>query len=315
MNELWAITSYFNPSNYHTKAQNYRLFAEGIARIGVPLLTIECAFGDQPFTLAATRTICQVRTRDVLWLKERLLNLAVKRLPVECTKVAWLDSDLIFENSEWPRRTLEVLDDVPVVQPFSQVVRLPPGHREYDGEGEQWESFCAQSSRNPALVRAGNFHYHGHTGFAWAVRREILERHGLYDTCMTGSGDHLMAHAFCGDWESGCIAKMLGSHGPYRDHFTSWARAVFEEVQGKIAFVEGRLLHLWHGDLETRRYHENNLAFRRFEFDPRRDLRLAPNGCWEWQPDRQELRQWAKDFFPARCEDGVAVPTVSTPTA
>jgi hypothetical protein len=306
MSEFWAITSYFNPSNYRSKLQNYAVFSAGLARVGVPLLTVECAFGDQPFCSPVAQVLVQMRTQDVLWLKERLLNLALERLPEECTKVAWLDSDLIFENPDWARCTAQALDQAQVVQPFDQVVRLPPQQLEYGGEGEHWESFCACCSRHPELLSAGNFHYHGHTGFAWAARRATLQRQGLYDACMTGSSDHLMAHAFCGDWVSECITKMLGPHGPYRAHFTAWARAVFAEVRGNIGFVEGRLLHLWHGDLEKRRYHENNLAFRRFEFDPHRDLRLAANGCWEWSPDRQDLRQWARDFFPARCEDGVA---------
>ena len=37
-----------------------------------------------------------------MWQKERLLNLAVAALPPGCTKVAGLDSDLVFRPRDWP---------------------------------------------------------------------------------------------------------------------------------------------------------------------------------------------------------------------
>jgi hypothetical protein len=42
---------------------------------------------------------------NVLWQKERLLNLALQRLPEHCTKVVWLDADTFFTNPNWVRAT------------------------------------------------------------------------------------------------------------------------------------------------------------------------------------------------------------------
>jgi len=47
------VTSYFNPQRYRTRRRNYRRFRRGIDAAGLPLLTIECAFGDMPFELPA----------------------------------------------------------------------------------------------------------------------------------------------------------------------------------------------------------------------------------------------------------------------
>jgi hypothetical protein len=41
---LWAVTSYFNPMKYQRRRANYRLFRE---RLGVPLLTVELAYGPE----------------------------------------------------------------------------------------------------------------------------------------------------------------------------------------------------------------------------------------------------------------------------
>src|SRR4051794_18027562 len=97
--DLWLLTSYFNASGYRTRRQNYDRFRQRIA--GLRLLTVECAFGPEPFALEPSAEVLQVRARDVLWQKERLLNVALAALPADCHKVAWLDGDLLFERPDW----------------------------------------------------------------------------------------------------------------------------------------------------------------------------------------------------------------------
>ncbi|MDB5319627.1 MAG: hypothetical protein JWN40_1258, partial [Phycisphaerales bacterium] len=200
--DLYVITAYFNSAGFVTKLANYHLFIESLTRAGVNHLTIECAFANAPFELAPSAAIVRIRARDVMWQKERLLNLALSHLPPTCTKVAWIDCDVLFESADWAQQTSKLLDVFPIVQPFTRVVRLPRDHRAYTGQGDLWHSFATIYKQHPNLMLAGDFARHGHTGFAWAARRDLLQRHGLYDACISGSGDHMMAHAFCGDWAS-----------------------------------------------------------------------------------------------------------------
>ena len=67
----------------------------------------------------------QLRGRDILWQKERLLNVALASLPAHCTKVAWLNSDIVFENGDWVKKAQRGLDKVPLLQPFSHAHYLP----------------------------------------------------------------------------------------------------------------------------------------------------------------------------------------------
>ena len=62
------------------------------------------------------------------------------------------------------------------------------------------------------------------TGLAWAGRRDWIERYGLYDCCLSGTADHLMAHTFIGDWQPGCIG--IGQGPAYR-HFVRWSERVY----------------------------------------------------------------------------------------
>lgn len=305
---LWAVTAYFNPDRYRTKRRNYDAFR---ARLDgrVPLLTVEAAFGGDDFELPASDAVVRVRGRDVMWQKERLLNVALDRLPASCTKVAWLDADVLFENPDWAAEAARRLDRCPVLQLFDRAVRLPRGATADDGTGEAYPGFAAVAARDPHRLLAGDFAAHGHTGFAWAARREALAGRGLYDACIAGSGDHMMAHAFAGDWTSPCVARILGGANRHRDHFAAWCKDVYQKVRADVGFVPGSVLHLWHGEVRDRRYVDRNRELAGFGFDPRRDIRVGAGGCWEWASDKPALHAWARGYFGLRREDGDGPPS------
>jgi hypothetical protein len=283
---------------------NHERFAAPLRRSGFDWLTLECAFGAATFVLAPSPDVVAVRARDVMWQKERLLNLALARLPARCTKVAWVDGDVLFENPDWAVLTAALLERSPVVQPFKWVVRLPRGFTLDCGLGARWRSFGAVWAARPERLRQGRFDAHGHTGFAWAARRDLLERHGLYDACIAGSGDHLMAHAMAGDWTSRCVDRIIGGNPAHRAYFRRWAEPFARDVAGDVGYVPGTLLHLWHGAVADRRYVDRNQELARFAFDPAVDLAVGPSGAWEWASRKPELHRWAADYFRLRNEDG-----------
>src|SRR5262245_2641530 len=92
--DLWAITCYFNSSGYKSRLENYRRFRQ---RLTVPLVTVELSFGSE-FVLKPNDAdiLIQLIGGDVLWQKERLLNLALGSVPEACDKIAWLDCDVFF---------------------------------------------------------------------------------------------------------------------------------------------------------------------------------------------------------------------------
>ncbi|GMT99601.1 hypothetical protein KH5H1_37210 [Corallococcus caeni] len=305
--DTWIITAYFNPCRYATKKLNFDIFAARLKASQAKLLVIEMALDDREFELGNDHDVIRVRGDGVMWQKERLLNLASAQLPASCTKVAWLDCDLLFEDDEWLRQTSAALDSHVVVQPFSHCVRLPRGHLEFRSVGQEeeqiTESFAAVYARDPSLARDVTFRLHGHTGYAWAARREFLDACGLYDACLTGSGDHLMAHVFAGAPDSPCITATLGS-GRYAEHFARWTEDAHRIVGGRLGHVPGCVLHLWHGTIADRRYHQRNQELKAFTFDPMHHLRRDANGLWAWGDAPAELRAWATELFASRNEDG-----------
>lgn len=307
--DTWVITCYFNPLGYRTRRANFIQFASSLAAQGAPLLVVEMAGPTGHFDLDEGSYNCiRVNGDGLMWQKERMLNLALRSLPQQCRKVAWVDADIIFESPDWLKLTSEALERDVVVQPFSQGVRLPPGHIRYNGESQEesgiTESFAACYKRDPTLSRTQKgSRKHGHTGYAWAAQRDFLETCRLYDACITGGCDHLMAHVFAGSLSSACISGIIGEHNARARHFTKWAEHADSICKGRLGFVPGMISHLWHGTLANRRYQERHQEFRQFDFDPERDLRTDSNGLWAWSDSSNHLRAWSLSYFKSRNED------------
>jgi hypothetical protein len=302
--DLSIVTAYFNPAGFRSRRQNYEQFCDRIRAAGIPLITVECALGDRSFELPPGPGVRRVRGRDVMWQKERLLNLAIADLPDTCRKIAWLDADILFENPDWAPATAALLDRFPVVQMFDRAVRLCRGVLADEGHGDSYSGFAAVYSRQPHCLLTGDFAAHGHTGFAWAARRDVLAGPGLYDACIAGSGDHMMAHAFCGDWASACVSRIIGTANHHRRYFADWCRAIYPRVRARVGFVAGSVLHLWHGEVGDRRYVDRNQELAEFGFDPATDVRVGQDGCWEWANRKPALHRWAAAYFGRRREDG-----------
>lgn len=302
---MYVVTSYFNPENYQTKRDNFYKFIAPLEEKNIPWFCVEAIFGTETNPLAPHKNILKVQTKDVMWHKERMLNLAEKHLPKRCETILWIDCDIIFENEHWYEETEFQLDTFAVVQPFENVVRLAKGQDTYVPGKEQWsgKSFAAVYLEKPSQFLNGHFDNHGHTGFAWATHRSIIAKHGLYDACIAGSGDHMMAHAFLGDWYSPCVQREVGVGNKHHKHFEKWCENVYKDVKANVGYSTGRILHLWHGDIRFRKYAVRNHELHSIGYDPKKDIRPGKNGLYEWTKSGKRIEQWAIDYFKHRQED------------
>lgn len=307
MRKLWAITCFFNPAGYKRRVRNYRWFRE---HLNVPLITVELSFGNQ-FTLGPgdAEILVQLDQGDILFQKERLLNLALERLPEDCTAVAWIDCDVVFASRDWPEQTLEALERFAVVQPFSERVNLPPDTGPEPIAG--WNGPCDRPSlmalvHNSGLKTAEDFEFKHVTplaacGLAWAARRDLLEKHGLYDGGILTGGDVLIFGAGLGILESRYIQWRLNAES--RRHYREWADPFAQAVDRNMGYVAGRLLHLWHGAEAPRRYGRCLLELQDLGFDPYLDIAKTEQGTWRWSSEKPRLHAHVRDYFWSRDED------------
>ena len=314
--ELWAITSYFNPRHYRTRRAHYKTFRLHLA---VPLVTVEWSC-DGVFELNAadTEILIQLRSPDLMWQKERLLNVAVAAVPAHVDRIAWLDCDVVFGRSDWWREALRLLDDVVLVQLFSLCHDLsrsaPDGifdpadainsaesfleiSRHPGSEAMLFERLWGSEAENGKLVRRRRL-----CGHAWAAHRELLERHGLYDACIIGAGDRAFA---CAAFGKERVARQGWiQNARQREHYLRWAEPFAEAVGGRVSLVEGELFHLWHGGLNERHYRDRQTELERFAFDPFDDIAIDDAGLWRWTSDKPEMHRFVAEYFSQRREDG-----------
>jgi hypothetical protein len=271
---------------------------------------VELAYGpDFELEDGDAEVVVQLRGRDVLWQKERLLNVALEHLPPDCRYVAWVDADIIFGREDWADATIAQLRRVPLVQPFGRVQRLPAGVMPEDGAApEQTLPSTAsalaagQSSDQCLTVDPQKSRFWSSLGTAWAARRDLLKAHRLFDACIVGGGDRAIVCGALGCFDNIFQGQLMNQR--QRDYYRAWAEPFHSAVQGSVGHVDGDVFHLWHGSWENRRLRQRHADLARHNFDPYADLALDENGCWKWNSDKPELHQYVRAYFLGRQENG-----------
>lgn len=242
---------------YRRRLANFKIFRKNLR---IPLVAVEVAHGPQ-FELRPgdAEILIQLRDGAVLWQKERLLNIALQALPSECDKVAWLDCDIIFKELDWAEAANDLLDRFPSIQLFQHVHYL--GHDWSPQAGYGRPELTRPSAAFSLVSGVPAATCIGHSldvregtpapGFAWAASRQILDRHGFFDTCIVGGGNKAMVCA-----AQHCFAELMFRHcmnDHQRQYYLTWAEPYYETVRGEIAFLDAEICHLWHGDQRDRK--------------------------------------------------------------
>lgn len=307
-NDLWAITPFFNPIGYQIRLENFKEFRK---RLKIPLIAIELSFnGNFELHENDAEILIQLQGRDILWHKERLLNIALKHLPEKCSKVAWLDSDIVFNREDWDILLRSQLEKFQFVQVFKEVCDLPKGFNlENLDEAHSFSKVYSTSYKAcKGMEVAKGLRYPAHrtrsssaNGLAWAATRNFLDKRGLYDACILGSGDRAMVCAALGEYDA--IRQVLYMNLLQFEHFLSWAKPFNEDLQGKLGYVDGTIFHLWHGNPFKRRIASRYKILKPYDFDPYNDIIIGENGCWEWATGRKKLSDIIRRYFISRKED------------
>jgi hypothetical protein len=188
--ELAVITCLFSPQPHERRRRNFEEFRK---QFGQNLYVAELSYNDSPAVTRQGSNVFHFRggERHVLWQKERLLNELLQRLPDHVTAVAWVDADVLFVDPQWTSRALKRLEQFPVIQLFDTVVYLNA-----DGFPDTQRDGIVASAATRGLAAYGG--RAGAAGFAWAARRDVLERVQLMDFMVLGGADTYMACGFAG---------------------------------------------------------------------------------------------------------------------
>lgn len=320
----WKVTPESSISPRQDRLSAYRAFSRHVQEAGLPLLTVELAFDDAPHRIGDDcGEVMRLRSRSLMWQKERLLNLGIQELLRRgYGKVAWLDADIRFLDPAWRWQIAGALERAQLVQVFESVrVEQGPGREPLPGVSgfkyfQDRGRLESQRPRRPSLWRRG--YPRGYSGFGWAARSELLKQVPLYEGAVIGGGDKLIYLASLAqdprfestvkDWFSStipeCPACGYRSRAPaWHEHYLEWAARWAAAVDGRIGYARTLIADSFHGDREGRRYGSRHEILLRQSFDPARDLSASPDGPLEWASEKEEMHEDVREYFRLRAQD------------
>lgn len=269
------IACYYNPENNPYRLLAFQHWYKSIRHLNHRIT--ELTIGkDTKRQLPHSEFIRHEHADTLLWHKETLLNKIVKTLPPRYKYVFWVDTDVIFTNLNWLTDSVHTLAaTATIVQPFEHCVHLEAGQLTpaIDMEVERfhsvdptrrhprvWRSFGANHATMATYSSDTNYDKHGHTGFAWGARREVLDNCPLYERALVGTADHIIAHAAAGHLNHHCILKAFTTSV---NDIQTWSCRFYRQTAGLLSYTPGDLYHIWHGHLKDREYLKRTIEFDR----------------------------------------------------
>jgi hypothetical protein len=301
--DLAAVCCYFNACHYKVRFSNYKIFRRGVVRTGIRLLTVELAFGDDPFELSGFPDVLQLRTakENIMWQKERLLNIGIKKLIAEgYKKIVWLDADAVFEDDNWVKDLSKKLDKYPLVQVFKGI------EREEEKKGKKEYSYSSASYYKNTKKITGK---EARPGLGWAAWSSILENIPLYDAAVVTTDNDVLN--LYGSFRDGNILTAIREKYEYFNHATlpylfyymKWAKEWSRLIDNRIGYINQKASVLYHGAFKNRQHGERYAVYRKFNFDPEKDIKIGESGAWEWTSNKPGLHKEVRDYFFSRNED------------
>lgn len=308
--DLHVITAVANPSRWRSRYYLFKAFENHMLESGVKLHVVEAAFGERPFvvTNANNPQHVQLRTGHELWLKENLLNIGFSRLPADWKYAAWIDADLTFVDPYWAEHTIQKLQHYPIIQLFSEAHDLAPDNtimQSFRSLGWSHVHHIPWPAKDhyygAGAPKYGKYVYMHHPGFAYAIRRDAFNSlGGLLDIAILGEADYIMARGLVGECEK---AVYPGVHPAYLDACFTWQTRALEHIKRNFGYLDGAILHHWHGPKANRKYWDRCKILQQYQFNPLNDIKRDYQGLWQLEERCWQLRDAIREYFAQRDED------------
>jgi len=275
MPALAVLCAYYNFTGAPDRLRNLHRFSDmfSTCRPRVPLFVAALNTGPAPLP-PDWPNIIPVTVGDMLWQKERLLQIGINRLLAEgYENIAWFDADITFGNIDWPQRILAALEQYKVVQCFSFVCRAE--RRRY---------------RQPSIIKYYRERIQSTPchGLAWAARSDVLRKLELYQHAIIGGGDAAFFGG-CYHRNYAAVPGFIGSKNKARrSHYAAWAKRCRQVVGSSLGYVDQFLLSAGHKRSKKQRRFQLLDAY---AFDPHTDVVCNENEGFRWGSNKPGLHE------------------------
>ena len=305
MDKLYIITPYFNFVNYKSTRNNIDTFIQNFSKHkNVELILVEGLHKTSiPLPDYSDKIYKHLKfpVKDIIWVKENIINLAFKHLPEDWKYGGWFDRDIVMCNPNWVEQAKIALQYYDLIQPWRECLYLNEKYEHEHVNFGEWQvrnpfkvnSFCEVQVEKEKTGSLNDKKF-AHPGQAWCVNRKFFDKMGgLYDHCILGSGDGIMMFAYLQKKNHEMIERLKTSALPY-----------IEKVKDcKLGYIDGMILHLYHGKLSNRKYLSKHNYYDMFGFNPLEHLDYDENGVLYLTPSGKEFEQYIKTYLIGRAED------------
>jgi len=291
---LYVILPYFNFCGFKRRRDLFIQFVERYAKTpGLRLVVVE-AMGPAALGPLQVHEHIRLTSDSRVWLKENLINLGVKALPKDWKYVAWIDADLEFLNQNWVQETIRGLRRADVVQLWRTAVNLGPHGEAIKVDKSFAYMFVGSGTDWTASDRYGFWH----PGYAWACTHAAFQKMGgLPDWAILGSGDRHLAMSLAGLGQTSCPGTI---HENYKMMLKLYERGL---KNFKVSWVDGTIIHYWHGSFTDRKYKERWDILVQNSFDPFEDIGYTDEGLVQLTEKGRRFEKYLDDYFMGRRED------------
>jgi len=302
-NKLHVITVLSNPAQF---ARRYILAKEFIHRMeednNVILYVVELAYNNQQYHITDPKNPrhLQLKADSMLWHKENMINVGVKKLlPKTWKAFAWIDADIEFENTTWALDTLKILNGYnDIVQTFSHAVDMDTD----ESAMRIFTSFGYQYSKKQVYNKNANNFWH--PGYSWAMTRKAYERiGGLYEHAILGSGDNIMSLSIINN-------GLKGINEASTDEYKSTILDFQKKIRTlRLGYIPGVIRHFYHGSKKNRGYNERWRILLDNGYEPIKHMTYDKNGILiPTSICPKEILDQIKTYFYDRNEDEFNTP-------
>jgi len=291
---LYVILPYFNFCGFKRRRDLFIQFVERYAKTPGVRLVIAEALGPAPLPRLPVYAHLKYQSDSHVWIKENLINMAAKSLPSDWKYLAWVDADLEFLNQNWVRDTIHELQSADVVQMWRTAVNLGPAEEALKID----KSFAYMFVGSGTAWTASDKYGFWHPGYAWACTRQAFTKMGgLPDWAILGSGDRHLAMSLAGLAQTSCPGTI---HENYKMMLKLYERSL---KNFKVSWVDGTIIHFWHGSFADRRYKERWDILIKNSFDPFEDIGYTDEGLVQLTDKGRRFEKYLDDYFTGRKED------------
>lgn len=300
---IGVVCCYFNPCNYASRFFNYITFIENIKKKNIKIVPVEVYGFTSKYRIDTLhQDTISIRSNEIYWMKECLLNIGIKKLLSEgYENIVCIDADIIFKSDTWTKDILNGLKKNNVVQIFETCYEQTNSSEYIHGNS----SVSLAKKQNNIL--GGLLSRQGEVGYGYAYKSEVLSQCLLYDKAILGSGD--FANIF------GCVYQNSQKHLIVNDRFfcsaskdfisdyISWAEKMSRASEHRVGFCAGEIYVLPHGNRLDRNYIGRESIIKKYKFKPTKDLLMQLNGIYELSTKLINMKLDIKKYFYSRDED------------